>query len=44
VVDDERGDGVGVEEGGCAVRSEDGGKVEVARDRRRNRRRGQCNG
>jgi hypothetical protein len=30
VVNDEGGDGVGVEEGGCPVRSEDGGKVEVA--------------
>ena len=30
MVDDERGDGVGVEEGGCVVRSEDDGKVEVA--------------
>ena len=29
MVDDEGGDGVGVEEGGCAVCSEDGGKVEV---------------
>ena len=29
MVNDEGGDGVGVEEGGCAVRSEDGGKVEV---------------
>ena len=44
MVDDERGDGVGVEEGGCAVRSEDGGKVEVARDRGRNCRGGQYNG
>ncbi len=30
MADDEGGDGVGVEEGGCAVHSEDGGKVEVA--------------
>ena len=30
MVDDEGGDGVGVEERGCAVRSEDGGKVEIA--------------
>ncbi len=30
MVDDEGGDGVGVEERGCAVHSEDDGKVEVA--------------
>ena len=30
MVDDDEGDDVGVEEGGCAVRCEDGGKVEVA--------------
>jgi hypothetical protein len=29
VVNYEGGDGVGVEEGGCAVRCEDGGKVEI---------------
>ena len=29
MVDDERGDGVGVEEGGGTVRIEDGGKGEV---------------